>query len=203
MTGTNFGFSTNFYYSSNFYQTNLTLTNLPSTNKVYFWSTNTNSIYPFGGTNSPGTRPKQGGAGAGGSLRVGSRSGVVQNGGALVASGGGGALQQGGLGAITILGRMQGGGQTTGVFQETYGQTTDPWLLPGGAGGGGGGGNGQPNVTLAVTYANGTAMLVWPEGMLQTAPHVNGPWTSLPTASSPYVVDATGTAFYRVVLPCE
>ncbi len=58
-------------------------------------------------------------------------------------------------------------------------------------------------VTLTAAYSDGALTLTWSGGgRLQSAPSVDGPWTTLAPAASPYVVSnpAGPAAFYRVQL---
>ena len=82
-------------------------------------------------------------------------------------------------------------------------------------------GSGRPGLTVAQnsTFANYSAVnssivaitfqktgnqltLTWPTGTLQSAPQVNGPYTDVAGATSPYPINTTGgQQFYRVRVP--
>ena len=54
---------------------------------------------------------------------------------------------------------------------------------------------------LSLRTRAGMPELTWPAGMLQQAPEVAGPWTDLPTASSPHPMDrdpGSSTLYFRV-----
>ncbi len=56
---------------------------------------------------------------------------------------------------------------------------------------------GQAN--LGITLSGSKVVVTWPSGVLQTAPAVTGPWTSNPSAVSPFTNSAAiGTQFFRV-----
>lgn len=56
-----------------------------------------------------------------------------------------------------------------------------------------------PAVRLTIQLVNGSAVLTWPNGALQAAGMVTGPYTNVPAATSPYTTPAVGTQqFYRV-----
>jgi hypothetical protein len=56
-------------------------------------------------------------------------------------------------------------------------------------------GTAQPKLTITKVGSN--VSISWPYGTLQAADFITGPWTNVPSATSPYVVPATGTKFYR------
>ena len=58
-----------------------------------------------------------------------------------------------------------------------------------------------PQVTLAVTRSGQNVVIAWSSGILQSAPAVTGPWTSLIGTNSPYSLVPTGTQqYFRVKL---
>lgn len=57
----------------------------------------------------------------------------------------------------------------------------------------------MPAVRLTIERATPNVRLSWPQGTLQEALSVSGPWTNNPAASSPYVFPPAGLQkFYRV-----
>ena len=55
-------------------------------------------------------------------------------------------------------------------------------------------------VTLDIQRTGVGVTLTWGPGVLQSAPAVAGPYTDLPSATSPYFTIPTGQTFYRVRL---
>ncbi len=56
-----------------------------------------------------------------------------------------------------------------------------------------------PPVTLAIEFTNNQVKLTWPLGTLQSAGLVTGPYTNVPSATSPYLVTPSeATRFFRV-----
>jgi hypothetical protein len=54
-------------------------------------------------------------------------------------------------------------------------------------------------VTLSIQMSGNQIILTWPEGVLQSASAVTGPYSDVPTAASPYTNTVTGAQeFYRV-----
>jgi hypothetical protein len=57
----------------------------------------------------------------------------------------------------------------------------------------------SPAVRLSIQLENGNAVITWPNGTLQAAGVVAGPYTNVPAATSPYTTPATATQqYYRV-----
>jgi hypothetical protein len=57
---------------------------------------------------------------------------------------------------------------------------------------------GTPAVTLGRTVTGSSLILSWPQGTLQTATNLRGPWTPI-SAPSPFTATMTNAAqFYRV-----
>jgi hypothetical protein len=55
--------------------------------------------------------------------------------------------------------------------------------------------------TITITRSGNSVLLTWPVGTLQQADNVNGPYTDLLSATSPYTTSSTGTKkFYRLKL---
>jgi hypothetical protein len=52
------------------------------------------------------------------------------------------------------------------------------------------------SAVLSIVASGGSVTVTWNAGMLEEATNINGPWTSLPTATSPRTVPATGTGKY-------
>jgi hypothetical protein len=50
---------------------------------------------------------------------------------------------------------------------------------------------------MTINRSGSNVILSWPYGTLQEATSITGPWTPVLSATSPYVVPATGTKFYR------
>jgi len=59
-----------------------------------------------------------------------------------------------------------------------------------------------PSMTVGLTRAAANLTLTWPYGRLESAPKLNGPWTGVSGAISPFTTaDTTGQVFYRAVYP--
>jgi hypothetical protein len=58
-----------------------------------------------------------------------------------------------------------------------------------------------PSTTITITHEEGSIVLSWQSGTLLQAPTLNGPWTSVDGATSPYTVPlSSGSEFYRVLV---
>jgi hypothetical protein len=57
------------------------------------------------------------------------------------------------------------------------------------------------NVSLTYSVTNNTMTLAWPEGSLQTATNVAGPWVTLPDPSPTTVTTTNASQFYRLLIP--
>jgi Cobalt transport protein len=70
----------------------------------------------------------------------------------------------------------------------------------GGGGGGGGGGTGGPQFS-SVTLSGGQLTLSWTTGTLASGPTINGTFTPVAGATSPFKVAPTGTATFYILKP--
>jgi hypothetical protein len=60
-------------------------------------------------------------------------------------------------------------------------------------------GGGGTNTNVQITRSGNNLVLTWSTGRLESADNVSGPWTAVPTASSPFTIPPAGTRkFYRV-----
>ncbi|MGC9942616.1 MAG: LamG-like jellyroll fold domain-containing protein [Verrucomicrobiota bacterium] len=58
-----------------------------------------------------------------------------------------------------------------------------------------------PNSTISISRSGSSIVLTWQTGTLLSAPSVNGPWTTVSAAASPYTVPVgAGNQFYRVLV---
>ena len=58
-----------------------------------------------------------------------------------------------------------------------------------------------PSTTISITRAEGSIVLSWQSGVLLQAPTLNGPWTTVGGAVSPYTIPiSSGSQFYRVLV---
>lgn len=55
--------------------------------------------------------------------------------------------------------------------------------------------------SLSIARSGANVVLTWPQGVLLQAPAVTGPWTTNSAATSPYTNAASGSQFYRVLIP--
>jgi hypothetical protein len=54
---------------------------------------------------------------------------------------------------------------------------------------------------LSIAASGQNVVLTWPQGVLLQSPTVTGPWTTNSAATSPYTNAASGSQFYRLVIP--
>ncbi len=57
-----------------------------------------------------------------------------------------------------------------------------------------------PPVQIMIRLSNGQVILNWPQGTLQSAGQVTGPYTNVPSATAPYTNTVSGSQFYRVLV---
>jgi hypothetical protein len=55
---------------------------------------------------------------------------------------------------------------------------------------------GSPAVSLGIQISSGNVVLTWPQGTLQSAAQITGPFNDMPGAASPYTNSVPGTRQY-------
>ena len=149
------------------------------------------------------------GPAGGGLINLGAASGLVINNGFLSTLGAQQIDQTGGNGATIIFGELLGNGNVQGHLVQQQGQTSDQWLIWGGAGGGGSGGSGLTLPGIEISQVDSTTIVIqWtaPNGVgtIMESPEIGGPWTPVPGNPNPFTLTVTAAPnalFLRVSSP--